>query len=85
MNMHQSFTPSEEVTISTTAPVRSSWLRSLGTWLTTTIKACADYYAAASAYEDLSRLSDAELKRRGMSRDTIARDVTDGFDRGGRA
>lgn len=35
----------------------------------------ADYYAAAALYEQLSRLSDADLRRRGLSRDTLARDV----------
>jgi hypothetical protein len=40
-------------------------------WVTT----CADYYAAASTYEQLSRLSDAELQRRRLSRDNLARDV----------
>jgi len=37
---------------------------------------CADYFAAASAYEQLSRLSDQELHRRGFSRATLARDVS---------
>ena len=41
------------------------------TWLRT----CGDYYDAAMTYEDLSRLSNAELERRGLSRDTLARDV----------
>jgi hypothetical protein len=39
------------------------------------IEKMADYYAAATLYEELSRLSDAELHRRGLSRDTLARDV----------
>lgn len=32
---------------------------------------CADYYAAAALYEQLSALSDAELVRRGLSRETL--------------
>jgi hypothetical protein len=36
----------------------------------------ADFYAAATLYDELSRLSDAELRRRGLSRDTLARDVS---------
>jgi hypothetical protein len=36
---------------------------------------CADYWSAAAVYDDLRRLSDAELHRRGLSRDTLARDV----------
>ncbi len=40
----------------------------------------ADYYAAAAIYEQLSRLSDAELKRRGLSRATLARDIGQAHD-----
>jgi hypothetical protein len=39
------------------------------------ITAAADHYAAAAAYEQLSRLSDAELQRRGLSRATLAQDI----------
>lgn len=46
------------------------WAR-LGVWLRT----CADHYDAAAQYEQLSRLSDAELHRRGLRRDTLARDL----------
>jgi hypothetical protein len=41
------------------------------------IKTCTDYYKAAARYEQLSKLSDAELQRRGLSRGTLARDVCD--------
>jgi hypothetical protein len=41
------------------------------------MRVCSDYHAAASVYEELSRLSEAELRRRGLSRDTLARDVCD--------
>ncbi len=46
-------------------------------WAKTVVwfRTCADYYNAASAYERLSGLSDAELRRRGLSRETLARDV----------
>ena len=58
----------------------SRWARGtlakMGAWLAT----CADYHAAAGMYEELSRLSDAELKRRGLSRDTLARDVCESAD-----
>jgi len=40
-------------------------------WLST----CADRYAAASAYEQLRHLSNAELGRRGLSRATLAADL----------
>jgi hypothetical protein len=39
------------------------------------LKGCAEAYAAAAAYENLSRLSDGELRRRGLSRDVLARDL----------
>jgi hypothetical protein len=38
--------------------------------------AYADARAAATMYEHLSKLSDAELLRRGLSRSTLARDVS---------
>jgi len=49
----------------------------MAAWLAT----CTNYHAAAGMYEELSRLSDAELKRRGLSRDTLARDVCESSDR----
>jgi hypothetical protein len=44
-------------------------------WFTTS----RAYYRAALTYEELHRLSDAELSQRGYRRATLARDVT-GFD-----
>lgn len=38
-------------------------------------KVCASYHAGARLYEELRGLSDAELRRRGLSRDTVARDI----------
>lgn len=40
-------------------------------------RSCAEHYTAAGLYERLSKLSDAELRRRGLSRDTLARAVFD--------
>jgi hypothetical protein len=48
----------------------------VGAWLQT----CADYYEAAARFDQLSRLSDAELSRRGLSRATLARDVCEACD-----
>jgi hypothetical protein len=42
------------------------------------MKNCADNYAAATAYDSLSRLSDTQLKHRGLSRDILARDLGGG-------
>jgi hypothetical protein len=39
-------------------------------------KTCANHYAAAAAYDDLSHLSDMQLKHRGLSRDILARDLS---------
>jgi len=39
------------------------------------MRTATDYYAAALLYEQLSRLSDSELERRGLSRENLARDV----------
>ena len=43
-----------------------------------------NYYAAAATYEQLARLSDAELHCRGLSRATLGRDVCEALDRPGR-
>jgi tripartite-type tricarboxylate transporter receptor subunit TctC len=40
-------------------------------WLET----CRDYRRAAASYDELRWLSGAELRRRGLSRDTLARDI----------
>jgi hypothetical protein len=39
------------------------------------LRTCSRYYEAAAVYEDLARLSDAELARRGLSRGSLAREV----------
>lgn len=52
-----------------------SRLRLLYARLVKWLKGCAEAYAAAAAYENLSRLSDAELRHRGLSRDVLARDL----------
>lgn len=39
------------------------------------VTACGEAYVASAVYEDLSRLSDAELQRRGLSREDLAREV----------
>jgi len=60
---------------STTAPPRVGWLRATVARVTAWWATCRDYYVAAATYEELSRLSDAELARRGLDRATLARDV----------
>jgi hypothetical protein len=60
------------------APV-SVWLKSLGLRIVAWADYCADCWTAAAMYEQLSRLSDAELARRGLSRGTLAHDVRNGW------
>jgi hypothetical protein len=52
-------------------------IASIGRRIGNLITTAADHYAAANIYEQLSRLSDAELSRRGLSRDTLARDIVE--------
>jgi hypothetical protein len=47
------------------------WAAGVAEWF----RACTDYYAASALYEQLNRLSDAELRRRGLSRSTLARGI----------
>jgi hypothetical protein len=56
-------------------------LSPLGRLIADAIEALADYSAAAARYEQLSRLSDAELGRRGLSRNSLAREVCAACDR----
>jgi hypothetical protein len=57
-----------------TTPLRD-WIRKAGQRLGTWMDAYAAAAGAEALYEHLSRLSDAELHRRGLSRSTLARDV----------
>src|SRR5262245_1559337 len=52
-------------------------ISSMAKWIDDYMETMADYYAAATLYEELSRLSDAELHRRGLSRARLARDICD--------
>jgi hypothetical protein len=61
---------------------RAGWIKSIGIRIATWADTCADGYAAAAMYEQLSALSDAELARRGLSRASLARDVLAACDRG---
>lgn len=81
MNMHERFASSGEIACGAPS-LRSTWLASIWARLVTVLKSWADHYAAAAAYDDLSRLSDAELKHRGLSRDILARDLTASRERG---
>jgi hypothetical protein len=66
---------------SETAASLSSSIKSLARFVVAWIDTCADYYAAGAMYEQLSKLSNAELHKRGLSRDTLAREVFQSCDR----
>jgi hypothetical protein len=51
--------------------VVASWRASIAMWVT----ALGEAYVASAMYQDLSRLSDAELHRRGLNRESLAREV----------
>jgi hypothetical protein len=80
MAISEHFSGVDVSTTETTASLSSS-IKSLARFLVTWANSCADYYAAASMYEQLSRLSNAELHKRGLSRDTLARDLCQSCDR----
>lgn len=76
MNTQEIVASTEEMMSPATMAIRPPWpiwRASLAAWL----NRCADQWAAAVAYEELSRLSDAQLEHRGLRRDTLARDLTD--------
>jgi hypothetical protein len=56
-------------------PPLAARISSIAKWIGDSITTAANHYATAAMYEQLSRLSDAELQRRGLSRHTLARDV----------
>jgi hypothetical protein len=53
----------------------TAFLAGLKAHLDASIKIGADYHKAAAMYEQLSKLAEAELRRRGLSHATLARDV----------
>jgi len=59
----------------------ASWIKSIVGRIATWANTCANYYAAAAMYEQLSALSEAELSRRGLSRATLAGEVRAACDR----
>jgi hypothetical protein len=81
MNMHLNrLTPSARVRLSSRA-WRRDWIKPFLAWLSASAAACATYFRAAKRYEDLSRLSDAELERRGLGRKTLARHICESCER----
>ena len=81
MNTHEQIFAANASAPGEPVPSLSNWIRSIGRRIATWVDTCADYCAAAAMYEQLSALSDAELRRRGFSRATLARDVLAACDR----
>jgi hypothetical protein len=75
MIQHQPLLPARAARCNELRPQVFEVVSSLATRIACWIITAADYYSAAAVYEQLSRLSDAELQRRGLSRATLARDV----------
>ena len=73
--------PTEVAAETESAPAVSDWLKTLGQRIGAWAVTCADYWSAAALYDELRGLSDAELRRRGLSRDSLARDVCQACDR----
>ena len=72
--------PTEAAASPGSAPPVSDWIKSIRQRVSAWASACADYYSAAALYDELRGLSDAELRRRGLSRDTLARDACQACD-----
>ena len=75
MTTHDQILPTEALAARDSTVTLSDRIRCVGWRIMTWVDTCADHYAAAAIYEQLSALSDAELMRRGLSRSTLARDV----------
>ena len=75
MTTHDQTLATEALAASERTQTLSDWIRCAGRRIVTWADTCADYYAAATMYEQLSALSDTELARRELSRATLAHDV----------
>ena len=74
MTFHEQTVAHETIVVETTRSLSSS-AKSIAEGFVAWVQSCADYWAAANLYDSLHRLSDAELHRRGLSRETLAHDV----------
>ena len=74
MTFHDQAVIHEPIVAEPTASLTSS-IRSLANGFVAWMESCADYWAAAALYDSLRGLSDSELQKRGLSRDTLVRDI----------
>ncbi len=80
MTTYEPFSSPRSVVIGR-ASSRHGRYRRLRARIATWFRTCVDYYEAAALYEELNRLSDAELARRGLDRPNLARDLCAACDR----
>ena len=82
MTRHDHASPAQTTLGSEPEATFANSISSLGTRFADWVATAADYYTAAATYQQLSRLSEAELQRRGFSRATLASDICQACDRG---
>jgi hypothetical protein len=81
MNMHAQHAPAWTALRQAHEVPFANCVSSLGNRIADWLATAAEYYSAAAVYEQLSRLSDGELQRRGLSRATLASDICRACDR----
>ena len=77
MTTQAGHSPSDTELLKTSQPSLGARFGAFKTDVAAWIHTCVAYYEAAALYEQLSGLSNAELHRHGLSRETLARDVCD--------
>ena len=77
MTTQAGHSPSDTELLETSQLSLSARFGAFKTHVAAWIQTCVAYYEAAALYEQLSGLTNAELHRRGLSRETLARDVCD--------
>jgi hypothetical protein len=75
MTTHEQIFPTAAFAVGKPAGSLARWIQSIGAQIATWADTCADRWAAAAMYEQLSALFDAKLAQRGLSRATLAHDV----------
>ena len=75
MTFHEQAVVVHETIVADTTTSLSRSIKSLAEGFVAWMDSCADYWAAAALYDALRKLPDSELQKRGLSRDTLARDI----------
>src|SRR5262245_45993326 len=74
MTIHEQVVVHEPI-VAEAASSLSGFIKSAAQGFVAWVESCADYWAAAALYDALRKLPDSELQKRGLSRDTLARDI----------